>query len=251
MNLQIFLSSSALAAAAAADAARVLRSAIAKQGQARLVATTGVAQVEFLAALVQQSGVDWKKVELFHLGEYLGLPKSHKASLRAFLTERLIGPAGIERVHLIDGEGEPWRVIGELGAAIREVPIDLAFVGIGENGHVGFNDAPADFENEAPFMVVTLTEACRQQQVNEGWFATLDEVPKRAITMSARQILRSHDILSVVPEARKARAVQAAVEGPLTPDVPASILQRHARARLYLDCESAGMLDPYTATTAV
>jgi glucosamine-6-phosphate deaminase len=251
VNLQIFLSSNALAAAGAADAARILREAIAKNARARLVAATGASQLAFLAALVREPGVDWKKVELFHLDEYLGLPKAHKASFRAYLEERLIGPTGIERTHLIDGEGDPAGVIGALGAAIREAPIDLAFVGIGENGHVAFNDPPADFENDVPFLVVTLDEPCRRQQVAEGWFSTLDEVPKQAITMSVRQILRSRDIVCVVPDARKAKAVKAAVEGPLTPDVPASILQRHPRAKLYLDCDSAGLLDPYTATTAV
>jgi glucosamine-6-phosphate deaminase len=179
---------------------------------------------------------------MFHLDEYIGLPADHPASFRRYLQERLIGKTGMTHVHLLDGQQDPEHVCDEAGRAIAAAPIDIAFVGIGENAHLAFNDPPADFETERPYIIVTLDEPCRQQQVGEGWFASLAEVPKRAISMSVRQILKAHVILCIVPDARKAHAVHLSVAGPVTPQAPASILQTHADTTLFLDTASASRL---------
>ena len=193
-------------------------------------------------ALVREPGVEWDKVEMFHLDEYIGLPVDHPASFRKYLLERLVGPAGITRHHLLDGERDPASVCREVGALIRAAPIDVALVGIGENGHLAFNDPPADFETTEPYLVVRLDERCRRQQVGEGWFAGLADVPETAISMSVRQILDATSIVCVVPDQRKAEAVRAALEGPVDPMTPASILQRHHDITIYLDRESASLL---------
>jgi glucosamine-6-phosphate deaminase len=179
---------------------------------------------------------------MFHLDEYIGLPVDHPAAFRRYLLERLIRPTGIARVHLIDGERNPLDVCRELGREVTAAPIDVAFVGIGENGHLAFNDPPADFDTEEPYLVVRLDEACRRQQVGERWFTSIDEVPDRAITMSIRQILKSRAILAVVPEARKAPAVRMSLEGAISPMVPASILRTHADTSLFLDADSAALV---------
>jgi glucosamine-6-phosphate deaminase len=242
MDIQLFPDKRTLARCAAREAASLLSSAIETRGHARIVAATGTSQIEFLDELTRGGRVDWRRVELFHLDEYIGLSIDHPASFRRYLVDRLIGPAGILHHHLLNGEREPSSVCEEVGKAIREAPIDVAFVGIGENGHLAFNDPPADFEATVPYFVVKLDRACRQQQVNEGWFATLEQVPETAISMSVRQILDADAILCVVPEARKAEAVRASVEGPITPEVPASILRTHANVRLYLDSDSSSLL---------
>ena len=216
----------ALSRAAAADAARAIRTAIGERGSARIVAATGASQIAFLQALTGETGIDWPRVELFHLDEYVGLPLTHPASFRRYLLDRLIVPTGITRFHLLDGERDP----------------DVAFVGIGENGHLAFNDPPADFETVRPYLVVRLDEACRRQQVGEGWFASLDDVPSRAISMSVRQILKAQTIVAVVPDARKATAVEASIQGPVSPLAPASILRCHPDTSLYLDQQSAALL---------
>jgi glucosamine-6-phosphate deaminase len=215
-----------------------------------MIAATGAAQFAFLAALTADRDVDWSRVELFHLDEYIGLPASHRASFRRFLLDRLIEPTGLTRVNLLDGEADPARVCDEVGRKLAARPVDLAIVGIGENGHLAFNDPPADFETDRPFIVVTLDEVCRRQQVGEGWFDTLDEVPRQAISMSVRQILEAREILCIVPESRKARAVQAALEGPVSPTVPASILRTHPHVTFYLDRESSALLTPGRVTAA-
>jgi glucosamine-6-phosphate deaminase len=237
-----FVDARTLGMAAAADAAAVIERAVAAKGEARIVAATGAAQFAFLEALTADPAIEWRRVELFHLDEYIGLSASHPASFRRFLQDRLIGPTGLTRVHLLDGERDPTRVCGEVGEQLTKAAIDLAIVGIGENGHLAFNDPPADFDTALPYIVVSLDDACRQQQVNEGWYATLDEVPRQAISMSVRQILTADTIVCIVPESRKAPAVRAAVEGPLTPDVPASILRTHPRVTLYLDRDSSALL---------
>jgi glucosamine-6-phosphate deaminase len=234
----------ALGRAAAHRAATILRDCIARAGQARIVAATGASQFEFLQALTAAPGIDWTQVELFHLDEYLGLPISHPASFRRYLRERLIDRVGIVRSHLLDGERDPALVLPPVARAISAAPIDVAFVGIGENGHLAFNDPPADFDTDEPYLVVNLDQACRRQQVGEGWFARLEEVPERAISMSVRQILRAQEILCIVPDRRKAEAVRATVTGAVTPLVPASALRNHPRATLYLDPDSAALLDP-------
>jgi glucosamine-6-phosphate deaminase len=233
---------SQLASAAAADAAARIRAAIDQRGGARLVAATGASQIMFLDRLVREPGVDWSKVELFHLDEYIGLPIDHPASFRKYLLERLIGPAGITRYHLLDGERDPAAVCRETGRLLRQAPMDVALAGIGENGHLAFNDPPADFDAEDPYLVVRLDDRCRLQQVGEGWFARLEDVPATAISMSVRQILEARAIVCVVPDRRKAEAVRGTIEGPITPMVPASILRRHPDVTIYLDRDSASLL---------
>src|SRR5262245_52674932 len=225
MRVQTFSDGRALAGAAAAEAASRIRGAIASFGRARVIAATGTSQLRFLETLIATPAIDWSKVELFHLDEYIGLPIAHPASFRKYLLERLIGPAGIVRTHLIDGEQNPIEVCRELGRELTVAPVDVAFVGIGENGHLAFNDPPADFEAEDPYLVVRLDEACRRQQVGEGWFRSIGDVPECAITMSIRQILKSEAIIAVVPEARKAEAVRASLEDAMSPMTPASILR--------------------------
>jgi len=242
MRVQTFPDGDSLARAAASEAASRIQGAIAASGRARIIAATGTSQMAFLDALTQAPDLDWSKVEMFHLDEYIGLPVDHPAAFRRYLLERLIRPTGIARAHLIDGERNPLDVCRELGHEVTAAPIDVAFVGIGENGHLAFNDPPADFDTEEPYLVVRLDEACRRQQVGERWFTSIDEVPDRAITMSIRQILKSRAILAVVPEARKAPAVRMSLEGAISPMVPASILRTHADTSLLLDADSAALV---------
>jgi glucosamine-6-phosphate deaminase len=242
MKIRVLPDPAQLAAAAADEAARRIRGAIRDQWTARIVAATGSSQIGFLDRLVREPGIDWHQVEMFHLDEYIGLPIVHPASFRKYLLERFVRPAGIGTFHPLDGEGDPVSVCREVGARLRERPVDVAFVGIGENAHLAFNDPPADFDTDEPYLVVRLDEACRRQQVGEGWFARLDDVPTRAISMSVRQILRADAIICVVPERRKAEAVRASVEGPIDAGTPASILRTHPEVTMYLDAESASLL---------
>jgi glucosamine-6-phosphate deaminase len=244
--LQIRILEDKLAAgrAAAEHAANSLRATIKAQGAARIVAATGVSQFEFLEALTSAQEIAWGCVELFHLDEYVGLPVTHPASFRKYILERLIQKTGITQYHFLDGEGNPQAVVKRIGSELVSKTVDMLFAGIGENGHLAFNDPPADFQTEEPYLVVQLDEACRQQQVNEGWFAELADVPAKAISMSIRQILRAHEIIAVVPEARKARAVRACFEGEISPLAPASILRTHPNATTYLDRGSASLLSP-------
>jgi len=242
MQIRVFETKQRLGEAAAADAARAIREAVASQGRARIIGATGASQFEFLDALTRLPDVPWPQLEFFHLDEYLGLPDTHPASFRRYLLERLLTKVPMGTVHLLDGEGDAEVTRVEVGRALAAAPIDVAFVGIGENGHLAFDDPPADFETTDPYLVVTLDEACRMQQVGEGWFPSLEAVPTQALSMSVRQILASRAILCIVPDERKAAAVQAAIEGPVTPDVPASILQTHAALTLYLDRFSASRL---------
>ena len=231
-----------LAAAAAHDAAVRIREAIVNRGRARIIAATGASQIAFLERLVAEPGIDWLLVELFHLDEYIGLPIEHPASFRKYLLERLIRPAGIARYHLLNAERDPEAVCRSVGARLAKEPVDVAFAGIGENGHLAFNDPPADFETAEPYLIVRLDERCRRQQVGEGWFASLEDVPETAISMSIHQIMSARAIVCVVPDQRKAEAVRGSIEGPVDPAVPASILQRHPDATIYLDRESASLL---------
>jgi glucosamine-6-phosphate deaminase len=227
---------------AAEDAAARLRQTIAERGAANLLVATGASQFEVLAALVAADGIDWSKVTGFHLDEYLGFSATHPASFRGYLKERLVDRVPLAAFHYIDGEADPAGECRRVGELIRRHPIDVACVGIGENGHLAFNDPPADFQTEEPYIVVNLDEACRQQQFGEGWFPTFDAVPSRAISMSIRQIMKSRKIICSVPDRRKAVAVRAALEGPVTPQVPASILQTHLDATIYLDPPAAELL---------
>jgi len=242
MIIRVLDDDNSLARAAADQAADATCSAIALRGRARIIAATGASQFAFLEALTTTPGIDWKRVELFHLDEYIGLPMNHPACFCKYLRERLIGKTGITDCHLLQDEANPAEVIRLASDAILQSPVDLAFVGIGENGHLAFNDPPADFRVEAPYIIVRLDDACRRQQVAEGWFETISSVPERAISMSIRQILKAKVIICVVPDARKAAAVRACLEGDIRPLAPASILRSHPNTTIYLDRSSAGLL---------
>jgi glucosamine-6-phosphate deaminase len=242
--IKVFENKEELGRAAATQAGTAIRDAIKERGLARIIAATGASQFEFLDALTATQGIDWQEVELFHLDEYVGLPMNHPASFCKYLTDRLIARTGINRHHLLNGAEEPGEVIRRASDAIESAPVDITFAGIGENSHLAFNDPPADFDVDDPYIIVNLDEPCRQQQVNEGWFSNISVVPKRAISMSIRQILKSRAIISVVPDVRKAQAVKACFAGPIGPMAPASILRTHTNATVYLDKGSAGLLSP-------
>jgi len=242
MEIRVFETKQELGRAAAARAALVIAEAVARAGRARVITATGASQFEFLDALVATKGLDWSKVEMFHLDEYVGIPETHPASFRRYLRERIEARVHPAAFHFLAGDAaNPTGECRRVGALLQHAPIDVAFVGIGENGHLAFNDPPADFATEEPYLVVELDEACRRQQLGEGWFATLDDVPRRAISMSCRQILKSGEILCVVPDARKAGAVRDCLDGPVSPLHPSSILQTHSRTTLYLDRDSAAL----------
>jgi glucosamine-6-phosphate deaminase len=231
-----------MARAAADYAVDKLTAALKQLESVRLLAATGASQLEFLQYVVAAPKIDWNRIELFHLDEYIGIGIDHPASFAGYIRDRIIKPTGIARYHLLDGAGDPEQVIRAASEAVSAVPIDVAFVGIGENGHLAFNDPPADFETDRPYLIVDLDEKCRSQQVGEGWFAGFNDVPKRAISMSIRQILKSKAIVCTVPDERKSEAVKAALTGSVSPDVPASILQTHPDVRFFLDENSARLL---------
>ena len=245
MLVRVFKDRVWLARAAAQQAATAIRRSIAEHGSARIIAATAASQLEFLDALTKTPGIDWSRVEVFHLDEYIGLPASHPGSFRKMLLEQLVQKTGIANYHLLEGDGDdPLEVVKQVGKQLASLPVDIAFLGIGENGHIAFNDPPADFQTEEPYIIVDLDEACRQQQVGEAWFENISQVPKQAISMSARQILKAKEILAVVPGPRKAQAVKACFESAISPMAPASILRTHPNATVYLDKESAALLSP-------
>ncbi|MBI1373138.1 MAG: glucosamine-6-phosphate deaminase [Phycisphaera sp.] len=230
-----------LGARAGADAAAIIRRAIADRGRANMIVATGASQFATLDTLVAEPDVDWSRVTGFHLDEYIGLGPQHPASFCGYLRQRLVDRVPLAAFHYINGlASDPHAECARVGAILREHPIDVALVGIGENGHLAFNDPPADFDAPGEYIVVDLDEACRRQQWGEGWFESLEAVPTRAISMTVGQIMRSAAIVCSVPDARKAEAVRGSIDGPVTPDVPASILQRHAHTTIYLDAASAG-----------
>ncbi len=245
MNLRVESDAAAMGRRAAALGAEAIRAALKERGEAAIVVATGASQFEVLEALVAEPDIAWNRVTAFHLDEYVGLPLAHPASFRRFLWERFVRrlPLPLAAFHYIDGERDPAAECARLSPLISRQPIEVAFVGIGENGHLAFNDPPADFETTEPYLVVALDEACRRQQLGEGWFPSLNAVPTRAISMSCRRILASRMIVCSVPDRRKAKAVADTVQGPVTPVVPASILQTHGRVELLLDRESASLLD--------
>ena len=224
--------------------AAIIRKAIDARGGANIIVATGASQFEMLEALAKQPNIRWDKVTGFHLDEYVGMPITHGASFRKYLWERFISrlPLPLAAFHYVNAETDPAGECKRLGELIRKHPIDVAFIGIGENGHVAFNDPPADFETEEPYIVVELDEACRKQQLGEGWFPTLADVPKQAISMSVKQIMKSKSIVCTVPDQRKAEAVRNSVKGPVTNKVPASILQKHGDTTLFLDKPAASLL---------
>jgi glucosamine-6-phosphate deaminase len=244
--VKVFEDKISLSGAAAEHAASAVRRAIRDHENARIVVATGASQLDFLDALTKAEGVDWQRVVMFHLDEYVGLPITHPASFRKYLLERLIRKTGITQYHLLEGSDDPGEVARRIGEILNAAPVDVAFAGIGENGHLAFNDPPADFQSEEPYLIVTLDEACRRQQVGEGWFEDISEVPRQAISMSVRQILKAKEIISVVPDVRKAPAVKLCLEGEIIAMAPASILRTHPAATVYLDRESASLLSPAT-----
>ena len=235
-----------MAEAASAHAATAIRRAIDSHGRARIIVATGASQFEFLEDLTANQAVVWTRVTLFHLDEYVGLPIEHPASFRRYILDRVIRKTSLQDYLLLDGEGDVREVCRQAGAALNSAPVDVAFVGIGENGHLASNDPPADFTTDEPYIIVQLDDACRRQQVGEGWFGSISEVPQSALSMSVRQILKSREIICVVPDERKAAPVKAALEGPVTPDVPASALRDHGNVTIYLDAASAALLRPET-----
>lgn len=245
MLLKRFPDKRSLSRAAADQAATAIRRAIAARNRARIIAATGASQLDFLDTLTTTPNINWAKVEAFHLDEYIGLPVTHPASFRKFLMENLVRKAGIVNFHPIEGDAaDPALVARTVGQHLAEAPIDVAFLGIGENGHIAFNDPPANFTTEEPYILVDLDEPCRQQQVGEGWFSDLSQVPRRAISMSPRQILKATELVVVVPDQRKAHAVKSCLEGEIGPMAPASILRTHPNATVYLDADSASLLSP-------
>lgn len=223
-------------------AAAVLRDTLLRQPRARLVIATGASQFEVLDELTRAVGIDWSRVDGFHLDEYLGLDRTHPASFCGYLAERFVDLVPIGSFHFLNGKSDPESVVEVASKLWSSSPIDLAMIGIGENGHLAFNDPPADFETQQVYHMVTLDDACRRQQVGEGWFDKLDDCPSRAISMTVHAILQSRKIICSVPDARKADAVAASVDGPVTPQVPASILRQHADVTLVLDEQSASKL---------
>ena len=224
--------------------AELIRKAIKNQGFANIILATGTSQFETLKQLLTEKEIDWSKVTVFHLDEYLGLPITHPASFRKYLLERFFNHVPqLKAYHLIDGENDPETECERLANLIQNSPIDVAFVGIGENGHLAFNDPPADFETEKPYLVVDLDHACRLQQFGEGWFASLEAVPSHAISMSIRQIMKSKSIICSVPELRKAQAVKDCLQKEIISNLhPASILQSHPDCLICLDESAASLL---------
>ncbi len=234
-----------LGPAAAKVGAALLRQALSANGTANIIVATGSSQFEMLAALAKEADIRWDRVTAFHLDEYVDLPITHPASFRGYLWTRFASqlPLPLAAFHYVAGDApDPDAECDRLGRLIADHPIDVAFIGIGENGHIAFNDPPADFQTRKPYLTVTLDDACRRQQQGEGWFPALADVPQRAITMSVRQIIASRSIVCTVPDGRKAAAVRDAVGGPVTPAVPASILQRHERCELFVDAAAASLL---------
>ena len=249
MEIIVSNSISELGKAAGSAAANLIRLAIKEKGSASIILATGTSQFETLNQLISES-IDWSKVVMFHLDEYIGLPITANASFRKYLKERFIEKVPfLKAAHLINGEADADKECERLGDLIRKHPIDVALVGIGENGHLAFNDPPADFETEEPYIVVELDEACRKQQLGEGWFNTLEDVPQQAISMSIKQIMKSKYIICSVPDSRKAIAVKNTLTQPVSNFYPASILQLHPDCTFYLDQESASMLSDNTAST--
>jgi glucosamine-6-phosphate deaminase len=243
MNIHVEPDKNNLGRMAAACVAESLRETLQDRGEANVIFATGASQFDMFHELVRLD-LDWNRVNCFHLDEYLGLSDTHPASFRRYLKERFCEQVnGPKMFHWVQGDSpDPSVECDRLGKLIRQHPIDVACIGIGENSHLAFNDPPADFETEDPYLVVELDEACRRQQMGEGWFSSFEDVPSQAISMSIRQILKSAEIVCTVPDQRKAQAVRAAVEGPVTPEVPASILQQHPHVAMVLDTDSASLL---------
>lgn len=242
-NMEILISENkdVLGKTAAQKGAELIRKAILDNGQANIIVATGASQFEMLNELVKED-VDWSLVTAFHLDEYIGISEMHPASFRKYLKERFVDIVSPKEFIYVNGSTDPYDECVRLGKLISRHPIDVAFVGIGENSHLAFNDPPADFETEEAYLVVTLNEACRHQQLGEGWFPTVSDVPEQAISMSIKQIMKSKAIICCVPDLRKAEAVKKTVEGLISPAIPASIMRQHEATWLYLDKDSSSLL---------
>ena len=243
--MQVIISDSIqdIGLAAGRSAVDAIISAIQDRGEANIILATGTSQFEVLKQVTAEKQIEWGRVNMFHLDEYIGLPVSSPASFRKYLKERFLAfTPPLKSVHLIDGEADPAMECKRLGELIRRHPIDLALAGIGENGHLAFNDPPADFETKEPYIVVALDENCRKQQLGEGWFKEIGDVPTLAISMSIHQIMLSRKLICSVPDKRKAEAVRNCLKGPVSNLFPASILQTHADCTIWLDRESAALL---------
>lgn len=243
-QVEIYSSRAAQGEAAAARGAELVRDAIGRDGHARIIVATGNSQKDMIAALVRSPGIDWNRVEVFHMDEYVGMSADHPASFRRWVRENLITRVHPGRAHLL--EGDATDVAAECRRYERlllDAPIVLCFLGIGENGHIAFNDPHiADFKDPETVKRVALDERCRRQQVGEGHFATLDDVPREALTLTCPALMRSENLICCVPEARKVEAVRRSLEGEITPDCPGSLLRTHPHATIYLDRDSAAQL---------
>jgi len=242
MKVKVFKTSEELGRKSASHAAEILRKAIAEKGSARLILSTGASQFNTLSALVRED-VDWSRVEMFHLDEYINLPESHPASFRKYLKERFAAYVNLKKAHYVNGEGNVEENIRVLSEELRKQPVDLGLIGIGENAHIAFNDPPADFDTRDAYIIVNLDEQCKKQQVGEGWFKTPDDVPKQAISMSVFQIMQCRTIISCVPYKVKANAIKLTLENGLTNAIPATMLKEHNDMTLYLDEDSASTVD--------
>lgn len=241
MNIHISASAEQQGVDAATHAAGIMNAAIARNGRARIVLSTGASQFDFFKAFVTMD-IDWSKVEAFHLDDYINMPEDHPASFKKYLKERFLNQAPVGTMHFVNGSAELQGEIARLTEEIRKEPIDLALIGIGENTHIAFNDPPADFDTTEAFKVVELDDVCRNQQFKEGWFATLNDVPSVALTMTVHEMMRSKAIISCVPYPTKADAVKRVLEAPVSNAVPASILKTHSDFSMYLDVESAARI---------
>ncbi|MGD1973153.1 MAG: glucosamine-6-phosphate deaminase [Desulfobacterales bacterium] len=243
MKIEVFKTKEACGLAAADRGADILKQAIRVRGRASFIVATGASQFDFIQALTKKEEIDWRLTTMYHLDEYIGMGADHPASFRRYLKERLVDVVHPGLVHFIQGEaGDPAAECRRINHIISQDKIDAAFVGIGENGHLAFNDPPADFDTKVPYIIVELDDACRQQQFGEGWFASLEEVPNTAISMSIHQIMKSETIICTVPDKRKAQAVKDCFEGEISPQHPASILRKHPGAFVYLDEAAASLL---------
>lgn len=241
MKLIINKTKEELGLASAIHAAKLVNEAIAKQGYARILLSTGASQFPFFVEFVKQD-IDWSKVEMFHLDEYVGISEEHPASFKRYLLDRFVNVVNPGKAHLINGQKAPEETIAELTALLNEKPVDVGLIGIGENAHIAFNDPPADFNDQRAYKVVTLDERCLQQQIGEGWFKNVEETYKQAISMTCAQIMKCKSIISVVPYKVKAEAIYNTLTRELTPEVPATLMKQHADCTIYCDADSASLL---------
>jgi len=230
--------------AAAREAASILRDALEKRGSARIIVGTGNSQLDMVGALVHEPGLDWARIEVFHMDEYVGMSAEHPASFHLWLKTRLVDIAHPGKVNFMHGDAaDLQQECARYAALLHAAPVDICFIGFGENGHIAFNDpGVADFDDPLPVKRVTMDERCRQQQVGEGHFPNLDAMPKEALTLTCPELFRAEHLICTVPEGRKAEAVKNALTGPVTEACPSSLVRTHPGATVYLDAESASLL---------